>query len=538
MAHTPKTTVAVWPWPVSRLARGRILAFCGVFLLTVLVLCSVSLTVNTALLLEKRDPFKALFQPGDMVPIRLDEIHRVPRAGDSLRGHFEFTIIPLSQPNTLVSYGSGPRLAKRSGQPDLGAEIFPILSPVSGVVAHFAVVDVNATAKLVSSVLSALSIDTSTVDKVLLEVASQTSTKLEQVLPLVIPAVSSLLDQHIDDSPLRDDINATAVCQDVVQNGIAIINQIARTTTYPMDARLQAVTDSIDVIVRRGRRRHGGVGCALRGYFSWSSPGNVVTLNAMSIAPGAATSDPLSWIALAVGSPLVDYSISIPLPTESTALPTSSLPPYGPGQPQTTAAQDTASCEESTILAGTASSAGAVTTPSSLLTPASDTAPPASNSLQSWQYVGCFHDAINRTLAGSKPLDYLRGDMSNSTCIDHCKSRGYTFAGTECGKECWCGSSIRDDAVRLPDSSCGSPCQGAGGQFCGGDWAISVFTCSDASGPASGNTPAEKSCSTPPATSEPAPSTSESTPAAYEPPETLITQNSAETSAETYRPLL
>ncbi|OAQ76419.1 hypothetical protein VFPBJ_08779 [Purpureocillium lilacinum] len=360
MAHTPKTTVAVWPWPVSRLARGRILAFCGVFLLTVLVLCSVSLTVNTALLLEKRDPFKALFQPGDMVPIRLDEKSGpsskvntaigpnqltiaamdqqpaqptvLPELSSALFGSestlspplnlsvgspgtrlddateteasqspsevlltllkdalakainisasvtetstqaqtlFRFTgslapatpfaatsssqSFPLSQPNTLVSYGSGPRLAKRSGQPDLGAEIFPILSPVSGVVAHFAVVDVNATAKLVSSVLSALSIGTSTVDKVLLEVASQTSTKLEQVLPLVIPAVSSLLDQHIDDSPLRDDINATAVCQDVVQNGIAIINQIARTTTYPMDARLQAVTDSIDMQVPESR---------------------------------------------------------------------------------------------------------------------------------------------------------------------------------------------------------------------------------------------------------------------------------------------
>lgn len=272
---------------------------------------------------------------------------------------------PLSQPNTFVSYGSGPRLAKRSGQPDLGAEIFPILSPVSGVVAHFAVVDVNATAKLVSSVLSALSIDTSTVDKVLLEVASQTSTKLEQVLPLVIPAVSSLLDQHIDDSPLRDDINATAVCQDVVQNGIAIINQIARTTTYPMDARLQAVTDSIDVIVRSASRCANDLICIIKAAVEGVTEesvvpcadtsrgvpaGNVVTLNAMSIAPGAATSDPLSWIALAVGSPLVDYSISIPLPTESTALPTSSLPPYGPGQPQTTAAQDTASCEESTIL--------------------------------------------------------------------------------------------------------------------------------------------------------------------------------------------
>lgn len=94
-----------------------------------------------------------------------------------------------------------------------------------------------------------------------------------------------------------------------------------------------------------------------------------------------------------------------------------------------------------------------------------------------WVYVGCFRDDINRTLTGSKPLDYLRGQMSNRTCIGHCNSRGYSFAGTESGTECWCGSSIRDDAVRLPESLCDSNCQGNESQSCGGSWAISVYLC-------------------------------------------------------------
>ncbi|KND90936.1 Xylosyltransferase oxt [Tolypocladium ophioglossoides CBS 100239] len=107
-----------------------------------------------------------------------------------------------------------------------------------------------------------------------------------------------------------------------------------------------------------------------------------------------------------------------------------------------------------------------------------------------WGHLGCFRDAINRTLVGSKPLDYLRGDMSNSTCIEHCTSKGYSFAGTEYGKECWCGLSIRDDAVRLPESFCDTPCQGAESSCCGGSWAVSVFMCSnEANGADSGASP-------------------------------------------------
>lgn len=94
---------------------------------------------------------------------------------------------------------------------------------------------------------------------------------------------------------------------------------------------------------------------------------------------------------------------------------------------------------------------------------------------ETWDYLGCFQDAISRTLLGSKPTDYLQGNMSNSECINHCGSRGYGFAGTEHGQECWCGNSIRDDAVRLPEKNCGTPCQGTSELCCGGDWAISVY---------------------------------------------------------------
>ncbi|RDA91538.1 hypothetical protein CP533_4350 [Ophiocordyceps camponoti-saundersi (nom. inval.)] len=92
-----------------------------------------------------------------------------------------------------------------------------------------------------------------------------------------------------------------------------------------------------------------------------------------------------------------------------------------------------------------------------------------------WTYVGCFRDAIDRTLVGSKPLDYLRGEVSNEKCVEHCASKTYAFAGTEAGIECWCGSAIRDDAVRLPSTFCEMPCPGTGGQACGGSWAISVY---------------------------------------------------------------
>lgn len=111
---------------------------------------------------------------------------------------------------------------------------------------------------------------------------------------------------------------------------------------------------------------------------------------------------------------------------------------------------------------------------------AAPTKTPQSDNLPAdWSHLGCFQDAISRILLGAKPVDYLQGDMSPKECVDHCVSGRYQFAGTENGRECWCGTSIRDDAVRLPESQCGKPCQGQSTELCGGSWAIDVFLCSE-----------------------------------------------------------
>lgn len=99
-----------------------------------------------------------------------------------------------------------------------------------------------------------------------------------------------------------------------------------------------------------------------------------------------------------------------------------------------------------------------------------------------WNYVGCFQDEVRRALVGAQPLDYLRGNMSPVLCASHCESRGMSLAGVESGEECWCGTTIRDDALRIPESCCEMPCQGDPGAICGGDWAIGVFLKAGADG--------------------------------------------------------
>ncbi|PTB68800.1 WSC-domain-containing protein [Trichoderma citrinoviride] len=99
-----------------------------------------------------------------------------------------------------------------------------------------------------------------------------------------------------------------------------------------------------------------------------------------------------------------------------------------------------------------------------------------------WSHRGCFQDAISRVLLNSKPVHYVQGNMSSMICADHCQSDRYEFAGTENGNECWCGTSIRDDAVKLPDSQCGEPCGGQPTESCGGNWTMNVFSCSDEAG--------------------------------------------------------
>ncbi|KAH7367698.1 WSC domain-containing protein [Plectosphaerella cucumerina] len=73
------------------------------------------------------------------------------------------------------------------------------------------------------------------------------------------------------------------------------------------------------------------------------------------------------------------------------------------------------------------------------------------------------------------PDDVYAGNMSNDKCVEHCSKRGYSMAGTEWSRECWCGNVFRN-ARRLPEVQCDSLCDGDSKDVCGGDWALTVYS--------------------------------------------------------------
>ncbi|XP_019639221.1 PREDICTED: plasminogen-like [Branchiostoma belcheri] len=86
-------------------------------------------------------------------------------------------------------------------------------------------------------------------------------------------------------------------------------------------------------------------------------------------------------------------------------------------------------------------------------------------------YQGCYKDGERRRL----PHAFLvRADMTADVCVQHCRQKGYTYAGTQYYKECWCGSELPTRGPR-EDSECATPCGGNQKEMCGGEWRLSVY---------------------------------------------------------------
>ena len=90
-----------------------------------------------------------------------------------------------------------------------------------------------------------------------------------------------------------------------------------------------------------------------------------------------------------------------------------------------------------------------------------------------FKYAGCFKDASNRVLAGE--IRPNLGRVTNTLCIDHCRSKGWALAGTEYGGQCYCGNELVGSQLQ-EESLCNMPCEGDEGETCGGGWSLSVYS--------------------------------------------------------------
>lgn len=64
-------------------------------------------------------------------------------------------------------------------------------------------------------------------------------------------------------------------------------------------------------------------------------------------------------------------------------------------------------------------------------------------------------------------------DMTNEVCANWCK--GYTYFGTEYGRECYCGNALATSSTVAPASDCKMLCAGSNLEYCGSGNRLSVY---------------------------------------------------------------
>ncbi|KAH7376045.1 WSC domain-containing protein [Plectosphaerella cucumerina] len=96
--------------------------------------------------------------------------------------------------------------------------------------------------------------------------------------------------------------------------------------------------------------------------------------------------------------------------------------------------------------------------------------------------------------------------MTLETCQTFCA--GFTYFGTEYGRECYCGNSFGTGSTSAPASDCNMRCAGNAGQYCGAGNRLSVYSLDGAAPSGSDTPPASSAATSPPVstTAGPAPS--------------------------------
>lgn len=95
-------------------------------------------------------------------------------------------------------------------------------------------------------------------------------------------------------------------------------------------------------------------------------------------------------------------------------------------------------------------------------------------------YLGCYKDdqtglaMFGISLPGRDIGGFaIQSDrMTTELCISTCRERGFDYAGTQYGSQCFCGNNY---GVYGKADNCTMQCSGNSGQICGGTWANSVY---------------------------------------------------------------
>ncbi|KAL7414958.1 hypothetical protein BDY24DRAFT_278794 [Mrakia frigida] len=77
-----------------------------------------------------------------------------------------------------------------------------------------------------------------------------------------------------------------------------------------------------------------------------------------------------------------------------------------------------------------------------------------------------------RALAGASTASDA---LTIESCVNYCVGKGYSIAGMEYGRECYCANTITSSSLVAADTDCNMPCAGNLGQTCGGSSRLSIY---------------------------------------------------------------
>ncbi|KAH8895106.1 WSC-domain-containing protein [Thozetella sp. PMI_491] len=101
------------------------------------------------------------------------------------------------------------------------------------------------------------------------------------------------------------------------------------------------------------------------------------------------------------------------------------------------------------------------------------TGPGAPAKVGAYEYFGCATDTLPRTLDGGASTS--SDSMSLDMCESFCGGLGFTFFGTEYGRECYCGNELRDESQLVDDGECNQMCDGDNSQLCGQSDRLTIY---------------------------------------------------------------
>ncbi|RAL64043.1 hypothetical protein DID88_003231 [Monilinia fructigena] len=94
-----------------------------------------------------------------------------------------------------------------------------------------------------------------------------------------------------------------------------------------------------------------------------------------------------------------------------------------------------------------------------------------------YAYIGCGFDTAGaaRTLQGASLTNNT--GMTIESCIDFCKSKGFSIAGLEYSTQCFCDNSILTGRAPVPGlvGNCAMTCSGNSAEICGGPALLSLY---------------------------------------------------------------